>query len=531
MKNTLPIAQHTSDPTIDLALDTLRISKQSLVFVSSKRSAEKTAEDIARKVKPYEKQRAELEQLSEKALHALSHPTHQCERLAFCIRKGIAFHHAGLLQEQKELIEDNFRTGKIKIICCTPTLAAGVDLPSFRTILKDLKRYAPPRGMNWIPVLEYEQMAGRSGRPRYDTYGEAIAVAASEKEKETIYEKYVCGVPEEIYSKLAVEPVLRTYILSLIAAEFVGTKEELLAFFSKTFWAHQFEDMQKLEQIIDKILDMLEEFEFIRTSTAKPAKTAAFVTASEMADGKIIATIIGKRVAELYLDPLTAFRIITCIKRMPDVEVREFSLLHMASSQLEMRPLLHVKTREWDAIQQQLAQWEDCLLEEEPSLYDPEYEDFLDAVKTALFFHDWINEKDEEELLEQYDIRPGEIRVKLELADWLLYAAEELARLMHLHESIKHVMKTRFRLKYGVKEELIPLLKLEGIGRVRARKLFNNKIHDIKDVKAADIMVLSQLLGPGIAKSIKQQVGQDTDKLVVPENKRKGQISLKDYAE
>ncbi len=526
MHRDLTIAQQTEDPTTDLVLDTLRINKQALVFVSSKRSAEKTAEDIAKTVKLESQRKAELDDLGEQARTALSKPTKQCERLAYCLKKGIAFHHAGLVQAQKELIEDNFRTGKVKIICCTPTLAAGVDLPSFRTILKDLKRFSSPRGMVWISVLEYEQMAGRSGRPRYDTYGEAIAIASSEKEQEAIYERYVCGTPEEIYSKLAVEPVLRTYLLSLIAAEFVGSKQEILDFFSRTFWAHQFEDMDKLGSIIDKMLDMLEEFEFIRTTDTK---TDGFVSASEMAEGRIIATIIGKRVAELYLDPLTAHQIIACLKRAPDKAVREFSFLHMVSSRLEMRPLLRVKTKEWDTMQSKMAEYLDCLLEDEPSLYDPEYEDFINAFKTALFFQDWMDEKDEEQLLGQHDIRPGEIRVKLDLADWLLYAAEELARLMHYHPIIKEISKTRFRLKYGVREELLPLLKLEGIGRVRARKLFNNKIHDIRDVKAADIMALSQLIGPGIARSIKQQVGQDVGKLPVRENKRKGQISLKDY--
>ena len=65
--------------------------------------------------------------------------------------------------KQRELIEDNFREGVIKIICATPTLAYGLSLPAFRSILKDLRRYGP-RGMAYIPVLEYLQMSGRAGR-------------------------------------------------------------------------------------------------------------------------------------------------------------------------------------------------------------------------------------------------------------------------------------------------------------------------------------------------------------------------------
>ena len=109
-------------------------------------------------------------------------------------------------------------------------------MPAFRTIIRDLKRYGY-RGLAWIPILEYHQQAGRAGRPSFDKYGEAICIAASKSEKDNIHEKYIKGEPEEIYSKLAVEPVLRTYLLSLIATDFVKTKQQIFEFFSKTFWA------------------------------------------------------------------------------------------------------------------------------------------------------------------------------------------------------------------------------------------------------------------------------------------------------
>ena len=86
-------------------------------------------------------------------------------------------------------------------------------------------------------------------------------------------------------------------------------------------------------------------------------------------------------------------------------------------------------------------------------------------------------------------------------------------------------------MKYGAKEELIPLLHLKNIGRIRARKMFDNRIRDISDVKKADLTTLSQLLGKTIALDVKKQVGQELseEKLKIPENKRKGQINLDDY--
>lgn len=497
----LKISEITADPTLNIALDTLQNNKQALIFLSTKPSAEKVAEEISKKIKTED---AELEKLSLDALHSLSKPTKQCERLGRCIRKGIAFHHAGLTQSQRELIETNFRSGKIKIICCTPTLAYGVDLPAYRSIIRDLKRYSV-HGMDWIPVLEYLQMAGRAGRPSFDKNGEAIVISVSKGDKKRIYEKYLLGEPEEIYSKLAVEPVLRTYILSVIASNFTNTEKEILNFFEKTFWAYQFQDLEALNAIIIKMLNLLEEWEFIKIGLKDE-----FQSASELKkDKRISATLLGKRVSELYLDPLTAHKLILGIRKASGRRISSFAVLQLISSALELRPLLSVKMREYDDVQDKLMKHSDELLMEEPSLYEPEYEDFLNSIKTAYFFEEWMEEKEEEYLLEKFQIRPGEIKMKLEIADWLLYSLEEISRILQFKELIREFIKLRLRMRYGVREELLTLIRLKNIGRVRARKLHAHGLRDIGDIKKADINILIGILGKGIAEDIKKQVGQE----------------------
>ncbi len=487
----LAISQPTANDTINLALDTLQIQKQALIFLGTKQSAEKTAEEIAKKIKTND---PVLDKLALDALHALSKPTKQCERLATCMKKGIAFHHSGLVRQQREAIENSFREGKIRIICSTPTLAMGLDLPAYRAIIRDLKRYGNT-GMQWIPVLEYLQMSGRAGRPKFDTEGQAIAMAGLDKSE--IYERYILGEPESIYSKLAVEPALRTYLLSLISTRFVKTRSEIFSFFSKTFWAHQYKDMEKLKATIMKMLRLLEEWEFITAGSE-------FTDASELdSEQKILPTSAGKRVAELYLDPLTAHHIINCMKKVESPE--PFPCLLMVASTLEMRPLLRAGTKDYEDIQEALISNEGKLLQEEPSMYDEGYDDFAGAVKTAMFLSEWIEEKDEEYLLEKFRIRPGEIHAKIDVADWLLYSATELGRLLQLRDATRELMKIRFRVRNGVKEELLQLLKFKGIGRVRARRLYNNKITDIGAVKKADIATLSHILGPKIAEDIKKQ--------------------------
>lgn len=502
MGSTVELERLAAEPTLNLALDTLAKKKQAFVFVNTKRSAEKTAEDIAKKVKAENEHAIEL---SDQVLHALPKPTHQCERLAKCVRKGIAFHHAGLHSKQKELIEDHFRKGVVKIICCTPTLAAGVDLPAFRTIIRDVKRFSG-HGMVDIPVLEFLQMAGRAGRPSFDPYGEAILVASSEAERDVLVEKYVHGLPEDIYSKLAVEPVLRTYVLSLIAARVVQTHEQVLEFFARTFWAQQFRDMHKLNKIIEKMLKLLQDWEFL-----------------SLADDKYHATVLGKRIAELYIDPLTAHQFVEGVERASRMKPKPISWLHLIGGTLEMRPHLRVRTKEFDEIQELLAQHGSSLLVPEPNPFDPEYEEWLHGFKTALMLQDWTEEKDEEYLMERYDIRPGETRAKLNTGDWLLYGLGEVARIRQHMDLLKDIQRMRYRIRYGVKEELLALLRLEGIGRVRARVLFRAGIKDLGGVKSAELGKLEQLLGKKLALSVKKQVGEDVppeSELPAPGNNR-----------
>ncbi len=524
MAKTLKIPSTSSEPILDIVDNTLKMNKQVIIFVNTKRGAESLAERISTKIKTSD---AKLINLSEDMLKAVSTPTKQCRRIALCAKKGAAFHHAGLASKQRDLVEDGFRSGLVKVICATPTLAMGVDLPAFRVIVRDLKRYGGSWGMTDILVLEYEQQAGRAGRPGMEDYGEAICMATTLSQSEEIFTKYIKGDAEEIYSKLAVEPVLRTHILSLIASGFVNSRKSLFEFFDGTFYAHQYADLFKLHQVLEKVIGLLDDWEFIKTSSS----ANDFVSANEMSEISYKVTPIGSRVSEMYLDPLTADFIIKSLRRATSVKTGAFSYLQMIASTLEIRPVLRVRTSEFEEIQGKSLAFEGSLLVNEPSMFDESYENFLNTVKTALFFHDWIEEKNEEYLLEVYSVRPGELHAKLNIADWLFYATEELARLMKFQVLLKDISKVRARMKYGAKKEIMPLLKLKGIGRTRARKMFNNKLKNLADIKAVDITTLSQLIGKAISISIKKQLGQEYDpkKVQIKENKRKGQISLNDY--
>ena len=97
---------------IDLAINTIEKGKQALIFVNSKRSAESVAEKIKDEIIRKDLHKTILDDLSKKILNVLEKPTKQCEKLSKCVKYGVAFHHSGLLQKQKEIVEDNFRNNK-----------------------------------------------------------------------------------------------------------------------------------------------------------------------------------------------------------------------------------------------------------------------------------------------------------------------------------------------------------------------------------------------------------------------------------
>ncbi|HLP79009.1 MAG TPA: helicase-related protein [Acidobacteriota bacterium] len=507
------IPQVSSEPVINVAVDTLVKHKQALIFVASKRSAQKAAADISKHSADVITHKDELKQLSQTILTALSPPTEQCKKLAHAIERGVAFHHSGLAPSQRTAIEHAFRAGTLKLIACTPTLAAGLDMPAFRSILKDVKRYNGAFGMDYIPVLEYQQMAGRAGRPGKEDFGEAIMIASTEREKLALIEKFIFGDVEDIYSKLAVEPVLRMYVLSLVATGLCRTKSELAKFFSQTFWAHQYKDLEQLQRIIERVIRLLISYEFIEQAKTVKKPDSDFMTAAdlfEQRDTPLIATQLGMRVSQLYLDPLSANHIIQGLKK---ANLTVFGVVHLLCQTLEMRPQLPIKKAEQELFNTFLFKHESELLCPLPTFYDVEYEDFFASLKTTAYMLDWIEEFSEQSLFEKYDIRPGDINAKNEIMDWLLYCSVELSQALNLKQHIGFLTKLRTRVSYGAKEDLLILLQLKGIGRVRSRQLATNNIRTIKDIQNATLGTLAAIIGPAIAADIKRQVGQNPDEL------------------
>lgn len=480
------------DPLEALLDDTVKMKKQALVFANTRPRAESLAKQSAAIITPRLslEEKKSLEKVATRIENALESPTEQCKKLASLVRGGVAFHHAGLVSRQRELVEENFREGLIKTISATPTLAAGVNTPAFRVIITSLHRY-DFSGMVPIPVREYRQMAGRAGRPKYDTNGESIVLTKHEMEAEEVMRTYILGEMEEVSSKLGVQPVLRMHLLALIASRFVFDVESMDFFFSKTLYAHQFKDLDSLKRMLRGLLKELEQLEFIQGE-----------------ENRFWTTKIGQRVAELYLDPLSAHALIQKLKRK---ELKTFAALFSIVDTTEFRPYLNVSSKKepemWEDLQ---ANVKELPLEDPDVLFSDAQ--MLEKYQTTKFLDAWISEMLEQDLLEKFNIAPGIIRTKLLNADWLLYAMGELSPLVGSQQHVGPLAKLRKRVSAGIKEELILLCELRGIGRVRARRLFNVGIKQVSDVKSARVEDLAKVIGVQTAVTVKKQLGEEFEK-------------------
>jgi len=536
------------DQTARLVADTLDTEEDgqggsSLVFVNSRRNAESSARKLTdvTAARLTDEERDRLRELAEE-IRGVS-DTDTSEGLADAVEQGSAFHHAGLASEHRSLVEDAFHDRLIKCISATPTLAAGVNTPARRVIVRDWRRYDGEfGGMKPLDVLEIHQMCGRAGRPGLDPYGEAVLLANDADTKEELFERYLWADPEPVRSKLAAEPALRTHVLATVASGFASTRDGLLSFLDNTLYATQTDDAGRLAAVTDTVLDYLAINDFVDRDRDGDTES-------------LTATGIGHTVSRLYLDPMSAAEMIDGLRSVagedddgtvggvasersgefvmegPDAddepgfgtytraedgaeqsdredsedgqidsppEVTPLGLYHLVSRTPDMYEL-YLKSGDREEYTELCYEREAEFLGDVPSEYeDVRFEDWLASLKTARLLEDWANEVDEDRITERYGVGPGDIRGKVDTAEWLLRAAETLARDVEGvdGDTVVAVREARKRIEYGVREELLDLAGVRNVGRKRARRLYEAGVETRADLREADKgVVLGALRG------------------------------------
>ena len=482
----------------DLALDTISEGGQALIFVNSRRKAVDLATKLAETTYVLSSVKKMLEvdsSICSEIINLLSTRSEHRElneRLAKLAMRGIGFHHAGLASYQRAVIENLFRKGCIKILFATPTLAAGVNLPARRVVVDSIYRYVPGSGVSVpIKVAEYRQLAGRAGRPGLDPYGEAIILVRSYSELERVLDKYIGGRPEPIVSKLVSEKALRSQVLAVISSSIDRSLASTISLFRRTLYAAQRGDPS---HVVKDTIRLLSEMGFV-----------------SIENGYLRPTSIGRRVAELYIDPITADRMLKGL--------RALSAQHNSTGIITDALFLSlwnsdsVRARVPRGLSLELEYEAEELLERlgfEPYRNVDEIDIGIaaEALYTSKALMEWINEKPEDEILEKYGIDPGDFRAIIEASTWLTYSLYQLATVTRnpIATEVKylHVM-----VRHGVRRELVELVELPYIGRVRARQLYQagyRKPSDLLSLTPEKLAILVKGIGVERAREILERI-------------------------
>ena len=567
--------------------DTTEMSKQMLVFVASRSSAQKEARELSKHVKSkldaggHNFSDSVTESWDEMAnsLSVRESGSVTAKALANAVRGGVGFHHAGLTSSQRRVVEEGFRTGNLLCIVATPTLAQGVNLPASRVVIRDSRRWSTVAARSMpLPVMEVRQMMGRAGRPGFDEFGESFLVSKSKQDEDSLIDLYLKGEPEDVTSKLAnpgaqnaeEDGALLAHILSIVATAGIDDRDAISRFLSKTFLSSQM-NPETLEARTDDVLYWLCENGMIERrgeskqveNRIKESKTAereedwqdempswansataipgldlipkeetqrrftprrgpaifGFKKASmykpsdsfipEPATMTYAPTQLGARVSRLYLNPISGRIIQDGLRKAIGIisgednvgQVSPLSLLHLASCTPDFLPLWPRKN-DYGAIQEVLHGREREFLSTTTDLEEER------RMKGALVVNSWMDEDSLDSIENDWGVQAGDLRSRVELIEWLLYAMrrilsedEDLGRMDRsahkiLYESIDEVHR---RVRYGCKADILGLVAIRGVGRVRAREMSDtlgvNDASDLSTITERDKSRLSDLRG------------------------------------
>lgn len=475
-----------ADPVCSLVADTLADGGQALVFVRTRKVSEaqaKALRDVVASTLGKDEGEA-LKEIAERIRRSGEESTSLAHDLASCVESGVSFHHAGLRDTHRKEIERAFRARMIRAVVSTTTLAAGVNLPARRVILRDLNRFSSEEGGSVpLPVFEVKQMCGRAGRPKYDKCGESILVAKGKDEVESLIETYLHGESEAIESRLAAEPALRAHVLARIASASGGLDADgIKTFLGSTFYAYTGK-----ESLIKRNL----------TKVMKYLQKAGFIEAD---DGVYKSSRLGRLTSDLYLDPVTAERFVKGLQNAKD-EHSDEAYLHLVSGAIEM-PTLYPRRAMQEEIYRE-AMMRDWMIP--PPTREDELDFYLAEIWTAKMLSWWMEEKSEESIMQVFNVGPGDIASRSEIAEWLLYSCSKLCEAISTEPSTRsRIRDLSIRVSYGISEELLSLVRLPGIGRVRARALYGSGIRLLDDVIEASEERLASV--PGIGEKLAERI-------------------------
>ncbi len=443
-----------------------------LIFVKAKHEARRAAEALAARASLPPAARAV------EALRALE-PTRARDALMGTLSCGTAFHTTDLTREERAVVEEAFRSGEVRLITATGTLAVGLNLPAANVFPIPEKWVRHPRfDQPWrAPVGqgEYENMSGRAGRfGACGAFGRSILAAATPFDAESLWRCYVRGARAPLTPPLAAAP-LGDHALRLLAGRACATPRALAEFFSGTLTARMGWGARPEERAAERVGEAVRaclERGMIRPGRPCGAEGTAADTVLEptplgrVAAAKGVGTETAALIAHwvegarhrhwLDIDPILALAL------SPDGRMRFVGLTAREHAHGDYPDRLR------RAAASQECQSDTPLNRMRGTRAAPPFEE-MRAVKTALMLNDWINHWPVRDLEDEYETTAGQILAAADQTAWLADAAAAVADAINAPEAMAaRLADLSLRLGRGVRTELLPLAR--GAGRVLTRR-------------------------------------------------------------
>ncbi|XP_036206823.1 DNA polymerase theta isoform X2 [Myotis myotis] len=537
------------DHVVSLCYETIRENHSVLLFCPSKKWCEKVADNIAHEfynlhhqaeglLKSPELSPVILEQKG--LLEVIDQLKHSPSGLDSILQKtvpwGVAFHHAGLTFEERDIIEGAFRQGQIRVLAATSTLSSGVNLPARRVIIR-----TPIFSGRTLDVLTYKQMVGRAGRKGVDTVGESILICKNSEKSKGI--ALLQGSLKPVRSCLRsregeeVTPSMIRAILEIIVGGVASTSQDMQTYASCTFLAASMREgkrgIQKNQDpvqlgAIESCVMWLLENEFIQTTEA-----------SDGTEGKVYhPTHLGSATLSSSLSPADTLDIFADLQRAMKGFVLE--------NDLHIVYLVTPMFEDWTTIDwyRFLCLWEKLptSMKRVAELVGIEEGFLARCVKgkvvarterqhrqmaihkrffTSLVLLDLISEVPLKEINRKYGCNRGQVQSLQQSAAIYAGMITVFSNRLGWHNMELLLSQFQKRLTFGIQRELCDLIRVSLLNAQRARFLYASGFLTVADLARANIAEVETVLRNAVPfKSARKAVDEEEEAVEERRNMR-----------
>ncbi|XP_063984918.1 DNA polymerase theta [Diachasmimorpha longicaudata] len=515
-KTLTPCAELPQDPDdiIALCLETLADGHSVLIFCPTKNWCETLARQISSSFSHLGRTDTPIGQSLRSELNkdAIMDTLEQLKRspcgldsvLRSTVSFGVAYHHAGLTMDERDVIEGAFRSGALRILTATSTLSSGVNLPARRVIIRTIMFHGRP-----IDTLTYKQMIGRAGRMGKDSAGESILICKP-NEQPALKNLLTSSLPPIESCLQGSAPLIRS-LLEAVASEVAYTLEDILLYTRCTLLSFT-KIPEEVESSTKSAVNFLVENELLLPQVA------------ESGERRWVATQLGKACLAASVPPkdgLFLFEELQKARRcfVLDTELHVIYLVTPISSssligQIDWSIFLSIWRDISDSdrrVGQLVGVSETFILR--ATTGNIRQGKTLDAHKrfyTALALHDLVREVPLNVVCRKYSCCRGVIQSLQQTAATFAGMVTQFCQKLGWNCVELLVSQFQTRLQFGVCRELLDLLRLPSLNGLRARSLFKEGITTVAELAVADELDVERALYKALPfESERNQLGED----------------------